>query len=126
MKKRVTKKKPKKKIAPKATAKPALKIQEAKRHYVAAQPDLSANRKKPAAELAFYYPNPIWMNGDWIKNLILFFDGVALLVPKYMKGRIEDFDPAIVAGLKQHDFLHIILSRRRPSTKQLQRHWPQR
>jgi len=48
------------------------------------------------------------MNGDWIKNLILFFDGIALLVPKYMKGRIEDFDPAIVAGLKQHNLLHII------------------
>jgi hypothetical protein len=48
------------------------------------------------------------MNGDWIKNLILFFDGVALLVPKYMKGRIEEFDPAIVAGLREHDLLHII------------------
>ena len=59
-------------------------------------------------ELAFYYPNPIWMNGDWIKNLVLFFDGIALLVPKYMKGRIEEFDPAIVAGLKQHDLLHVV------------------
>jgi len=48
------------------------------------------------------------MNGDWIKNLILFFDGIALLVPKYMKGRIEDFDPAIVAGLKEHDLLYIL------------------
>lgn len=48
------------------------------------------------------------MNGDWIKNLVLFFDGIALLVPKYMKGRIEEFDPAIVAGLKQHDLLHIV------------------
>ena len=64
--------------------------------------------KKETLELAFYYPNPIWMNGDWIKNLILFFDGIALLVPKYMKGRIEDFDPAIVAGLKEHDLLQII------------------
>ncbi len=64
--------------------------------------------KKETPELAFYYPNPIWTNGDWIKNLILFFDGIALLVPEYMKGRIEDFDPAIVAGLKQHNLLHII------------------
>src|SRR6266550_933616 len=59
-------------------------------------------------ELAFYYPNPIWTNGDWIKNLILFFDGIALLVPRYMKGRIEEVDPAIVAGLKQQNLLHII------------------
>jgi hypothetical protein len=64
--------------------------------------------KNQTNELAFYYPNPIWMNGDWIKNLILFFDGIALLVPKYMKERVEQFDPAIVAGLKQHGLLHII------------------
>jgi hypothetical protein len=69
---------------------------------------MATSKKKETPELAFYYPNPIWMNGDWIKNLILFFDGIALLVPKYMKGRIEAFDPAIVAGLKQHDLLHII------------------
>jgi hypothetical protein len=64
--------------------------------------------KKAMPELAFYYPNPIWTNGDWIKNLILFFDGIALLVPKYMKRRIEDVDPAIVTGLTQHHLLHVI------------------
>ena len=40
-------------------------------------------------ELAFYYPNPMWTYGDWIKNLVLFFDGIALLVPQYMKDRPE-------------------------------------
>lgn len=59
-------------------------------------------------ELAFYYPNPMWQNGDWINNLILFFDGVALLVPEYMKDRPEMVDPAIVTGLKAHNLLHII------------------
>jgi len=59
-------------------------------------------------ELAFYYPNPMWTRGDWIKNLILFFDGVALLVPGYMRRRPEEIDPAIVAGLKQHNLLQII------------------
>ena len=24
-------------------------------------------------EIAFYYPNPMWDYGDWIKNLVLFF-----------------------------------------------------
>jgi hypothetical protein len=38
-------------------------------------------------ELAFYDPNPMLSYGDWIKNLILFFDGIALLVPDYMKDR---------------------------------------
>ncbi|MGH7388104.1 MAG: hypothetical protein ACREM3_01410 [Candidatus Rokuibacteriota bacterium] len=59
-------------------------------------------------EIAFYYPNPMWHYGDWIKNLVLFFDGVGLLVPEYMKERPEQTDPAIVAGLKQHGLLHII------------------
>lgn len=66
--------------------------------------------KKPAKlrELAFYYPNPMWFYGDWIKSLVLFFDGIALLVPNYMKRRPEEIDPAIVAGLKQHGLLEII------------------
>lgn len=63
---------------------------------------------RPAKELAFYYPNPMWYSGDWVKNLILFFDGIALLVPTYMKGRPEEVDPAIVEGLKQHGLLDII------------------
>lgn len=67
-----------------------------------------AKAANPMRELAFYYPNPMWHYGDWVKNLILFFDGIALLVPEYMKGRPEEVDPAIVAGLKQHNLLHII------------------
>lgn len=58
-------------------------------------------------EVAFYYPNPFWSNGDWIKNLILFFDGVGLLVPDYMKDRVEGSDPAIVTGLREHGLLHV-------------------
>lgn len=50
----------------------------------------------------------MWHSGDWVKSLILFFDGVALLVPEYMKDQVEYADPAIVAGLRQHDLLHII------------------
>lgn len=50
----------------------------------------------------------MWSCGDWIKNLVLFFDGIALLVPNYMKRRPEEVDPAIVAGLKQHGLLEII------------------
>jgi hypothetical protein len=65
------------------------------------------NHSQPP-ELAFYYPNPIWMDGDWVKNLLLFFDGIALLVPSYMKDSIEEFDPAIVSGLREHNLLHII------------------
>jgi hypothetical protein len=59
-------------------------------------------------ELAFYYPNPMWVYGDWIKNLILFFDGIALLVPTYMKERPEQLDKAIVVGLREKGLLEII------------------
>jgi hypothetical protein len=59
-------------------------------------------------EVGFYYPNPFWTDGDWVKNLVLFFDGIALLVPEYMEDRLEDFDPAMVTGLRNHNLLHII------------------
>lgn len=61
-----------------------------------------------AKEYVFYYPGPIWSDGDWIKNLLPFFDGIALLVPHYMNNRALESDPAIVSGLQQHDLLHII------------------
>ena len=63
---------------------------------------------EPPRELAFYYPNPLWANGDWIKSILLFFDGVALLVPGYMKDRPERLDRPIVVGLEEHGLLEII------------------
>jgi hypothetical protein len=58
--------------------------------------------------LAFYYPGWIWHNPAWLKNLLLFFDGVALLVPSYMRDRPEEADPALVAGLRDQDLLTIL------------------
>lgn len=63
---------------------------------------------KSPLEVAFYYPNPMWHSGNWIKSLILFFDGIGLLVPSYMKNRPELDDPAIVAGLQEHGLLHVL------------------
>lgn len=65
---------------------------------------------QPAAirELAFYYLNPMWSYGNWIKNLALFFDGIALLVPDYMKDRPEELDRPIVVGLREKGLLEII------------------
>ena len=59
-------------------------------------------------EIAFYYPNPLWAYGNWVKNLVLFFDGIALLVPDYMKERPEELDRSIVVGLKEQGLLEII------------------
>lgn len=53
-------------------------------------------------ELAFYYPSAYWYEGetsDWIKTLLLFFDGVATLVPYSMRTRMADADPAVAGYL---------------------------
>jgi hypothetical protein len=59
-------------------------------------------------DIAFYYPNPMWRSGDWVKTLMLFFDGIGLLVPEYMTDRPSLLDPAIAVGLEEHGLLHII------------------
>ena len=52
---------------------------------------------------------PVWYSGDWIKkNLVLFFDGIALLVPEYMKDKPDVVDAAIAAGLRKEHLLHIL------------------
>lgn len=59
-------------------------------------------------EVAFYYPGPSWHISDWIKNLILFFDGVALLVPEYIHDRPFEADPVLATALHDHNLLHIL------------------
>src|SRR5687768_6903612 len=62
----------------------------------------------PTRELAYYYPDPMWRSGDWIKNLVLFFDGVAILLPRYLREKPGRIDPAITAGLEEHGLLEIV------------------
>jgi hypothetical protein len=59
-------------------------------------------------EIAFYYPGPVWHTSDWIKTLILFFDGVAMVVPDYMKGKLEHEDPSTAIPLQQKGLLYIL------------------
>ena len=59
-------------------------------------------------ELAFYYPNPMWTYGNWIKSLVLFFDGIALLLPDYMRDRPEQVDRPIAVGLREEGLLEVI------------------
>jgi hypothetical protein len=65
-------------------------------------------RRVSAPTLAFYYPGWIWRDPTWLKNLLLFFDGVALLVPTYLRNRLDAADPALVEGLRQNDLLHVL------------------
>ena len=59
-------------------------------------------------EIAFYYPNPYLGDPDWAKNLILFFDGIGMLIPAYMEHHSDLDDLAVIAGLKEHDLFHVI------------------
>jgi len=59
-------------------------------------------------EVAYYYPEPYWREGDWIKTLLLFFDGVAILLPSYMRGRPAAVDPVMVEPLEDRGLLHIL------------------
>jgi len=59
-------------------------------------------------DLAFYYPGPVWQHGNQVKNLVLFFDGVALLVPDYLRDKPFDVDPAIAVGLRDAGLLELL------------------
>ena len=65
-------------------------------------------KEQQSKEIAFYYPGPIWHALDWIKTLILFFDGVGILLPDYMKGKLEHEDPATVPPRLEKGLLHIL------------------
>lgn len=55
-----------------------------------------------------YFHEPYWgpREGDWGKSLLLFFDGVALLVPDYMRERPLLSDPALAQPLTDLGLLH--------------------
>src|SRR5579871_235364 len=57
-----------------------------------------------------YYHEPYWGpdTGDWIKSLLLFFDGIALLVPDYMRERPLDADPTLAQPLAEQGLLHML------------------
>ena len=59
-------------------------------------------------EFAFYYPGQYWHDTDWIKNLVCFFDGIAMLVPEHMPD-VKSFDDyPLAASLQENNLLHII------------------
>jgi hypothetical protein len=79
-------------------------------------------KKQQPKEIAFYYPGPIWHSSDWIKTLILFFDGVGILLPDYMKGKLEHEDPATAIPLLEKGLLHVLEPEKvvdKQATKQL-------
>lgn len=61
-------------------------------------------------ELAYYYPEPYWLSrqSSWIKSLLLFFDGVAILLPSYMHGRELVADPELAEPLADRGLLTVL------------------
>lgn len=70
--------------------------------------DQFSKKPKVLPEVAFYYPNQYIHNPDWVKNLILFFDGIGMLIPNYMSEHSRLDDLALITGLKEHGLFHVI------------------
>jgi hypothetical protein len=50
----------------------------------------------------------MWHRDDWIKTMILFFDGIGILLPDYLHGKPEREDPAIAIPLREKGLLHYL------------------
>lgn len=61
-------------------------------------------------DVAFYYPGHLWHSTEWMKTLLLFFDGIGLLVPEYKQGEPELADPVLAAPLRERGLLHYLVA----------------
>lgn len=64
----------------------------------------------PRPDVAYYYPAPYWSwrEGGWVKSLLLFFDQISILLPKYMYGHHEWADPTLVIPLEERGLLQVL------------------
>ena len=69
-----------------------------------------ANNSESIKDVAFYYPGHLWHHTDWIKTLLLFFDGIGLLVPEYKLGEPESRDPILAGPLRDRGLLHYLVA----------------
>lgn len=69
---------------------------------------LPVQSESPALLDVAYLHEPTWSyaDGDWVKSLLLFFDGIALLVPDYMRDRPLFSDPVLAQPLDDQGLLH--------------------
>jgi hypothetical protein len=73
-------------------------------------PDAISESGTPLPQLAFYYPGRVWSKGSWVKNLLLFFDGIALMLPTALRDAPFLADPALATGLNECGLLHVLES----------------
>jgi len=69
---------------------------------------------EPTLREVAYLHEPYWYAGesDWVKSLLLFFEGIAILVPDYMWDRPLESDPSLAAPLSDLG----LLTRLRPES----------
>lgn len=62
------------------------------------------------AQTAYYYPEPYWHHRqmEYIKTLLLFFDDIAILRPRYMRGVERAADPVLAGPLQDLDLLRVL------------------
>lgn len=59
-------------------------------------------------DFAFYYPGQRFQNVDWIKNLICFFDGIAMLIPEAPPNYLDQHAKETVWALEEHELFRVI------------------
>ena len=59
-------------------------------------------------DIAFYYPGQYWSEPDWVKNLVLFFDGIGMLIPSYMPDQGRWDDVPVIESLKDRGLFRVI------------------
>lgn len=62
----------------------------------------------PLEDVAFYFPGPLWTHRGAIKNLLLFFERIALLVPSSFKDVLFERDQTLAPALLERGALDII------------------
>ena len=68
------------------------------------------SQQEASREIAFYYPGHLWRSSEWMKTLLLFFDGIGLLVPEYKQEEPELADPFLAAPLREQGLLHYLIA----------------
>ncbi len=59
-------------------------------------------------DFAFYYPGQHWRDVNWIKNLVCFFDGIAILIPYDMPNPLRCDDDPVTWALEDHKLIKVI------------------
>jgi len=61
-------------------------------------------------DLAYYYPEPYWqeIEGGQLKSLLLFFDKIGILLPRYMYGQHLSADMSLADPLEERGLLEVL------------------